>query len=81
MHYRDLTNKLMQVSYHFALIKIQKLKNLKKKKKTFFCTIRYCPKLAGTWPVFKPVRNVDVLIPVHIPAGMASTGTVLTTFA
>ena len=26
------TNKLMQISYHFALTKIQKLQNLKKKK-------------------------------------------------
>ena len=32
----------MQISYHFALTKIQKLQNLKKKKKTFFfCTGRY----------------------------------------
>ena len=36
------TNKLMQISYHFALTKIQKLQNLKKKKKNFFfCTGRY----------------------------------------
>ena len=44
------TNKLMQICYHFALTKIQKLKNLKKNKKikkNFFCTGRYCPKLAG----------------------------------
>ena len=27
------TNKLIQISYHFALTKIQKLQNLKKKKK------------------------------------------------
>ena len=39
------TNKLMQVSYHSALTKIQKLQHLKKK--LFFCTGRYCPKLAG----------------------------------
>ena len=26
----------MQINYHFALTKIQKLQNLKKKKKTFF---------------------------------------------
>ena len=31
----------MQVSYHFVLTKIPKLQNLKKKKKTFFCTGRY----------------------------------------
>ena len=33
------TNKLMQISYHFALTKIQKLQNLKNNnnnKKTFF---------------------------------------------
>ena len=61
------TNKLMQISYHSALTKIQK------KKKLFFCTSQYCPKLAGmtgTWlvrPVFKPVRNVDVTVSVYIP--------------
>ena len=31
----------MQINYHSALTKIQKLQNLKKKKKTFFCTARY----------------------------------------
>ena len=31
----------MQISYHFFLTKIQKLQNLKKKKKTFFYTGRY----------------------------------------
>ena len=69
------TNKLMQISYHFALTKIQKLQNLKKKKKkTFFFvpagtpgTGLYCPKLAdmpGTWSVrlvFFPVRNRRVI--------------------
>ena len=30
------TNKLMQVSYYYALKKIQKLQNLIKKKKNFF---------------------------------------------
>ena len=36
----NITNKLMQLSNHSALIKIQKLQNFKKKKKkkTFFCT-------------------------------------------
>ena len=43
----------MQVSYHFALTKIQKLQNLKKekrkeKKKVFFYTNRYCLKSANT---------------------------------
>ena len=50
-------------------------------------TSRYYPKLAGTWPVrpvFKPVRNVDVSIPVYIPvryipADTTGTSTVLTT--
>ena len=46
----------MQINYHSALTKIQKLQNLKKnkiKKKLFSilartpCTSRYCPKLAG----------------------------------
>ena len=40
--------------------------------------------IAQNWPVFKPVRNVDVLILVYIPvryipAGTAGIGTVLTT--
>ena len=41
----------MQISYHSALTKIQKLQYLKKKK-TFFCTGRYVPKLAGTAGIF-----------------------------
>ena len=35
------TNKLIQISYHSVLTKIQKLQKFKKKKKTFFCTGRY----------------------------------------
>ena len=65
------TNKLMQISYHSVLTKIQKLQNLKKKKKIYVPanmpgTGRYCPKLvdtAGTRPVrpiFFPVRNRGV---------------------
>ena len=53
------TNKLMQISYHFILTKIQKLQNLKKKKKNFFSVLagtsstgRYCPKLTGTAGIF-----------------------------
>ena len=85
----------MQISYHFALTKIQKLQNLKKKEKEFFFLVpigmpstgRYCPKLAGmtgTWlvrPVFKPVRNVDVMVSVYIPVLyiLANTDMVLTT--
>ena len=83
----------MQISYHSVLTKIQKFKNLKKKKKKKYVpastpgTSRYCSKLAGTWlvrPVFKPVRNVDVSIPVYIPvqyipADTVDIGTVLTT--
>ena len=87
MHTKKInnTNKFMQISYHSALTKIQKLQNLKKKKKLY--TGRYCRKLAGmasTWLVFKLVQNVDVSIPVYIPiryipVGMAGTDTVLTT--
>ena len=36
-------NKLMQISYHSTLTKIQKLQ---KKKKAFFCTGWYCSKSA-----------------------------------
>ena len=48
------TNKLIQISYHYILTKIQKLQNFKKKKKLFFVlagtpgTGRYCLKLVGT---------------------------------
>ena len=55
----------MQISYHSALTKIQKLKNLNKiKKKKHFSVPTG---IARNWPVFKPVRNVDVSIPVYIP--------------
>ena len=70
----------MQISYHssFTKIKITKLKK-KKKKEAYLCTARYTwyrlkrPKLADTInarlvrPVFKPVWNVDDLVPVHVP--------------
>ena len=51
------TNKLIQISYYSVLTKIQKLQNLKKKKKTFFCTGRYCPKLAGTAGIFSGMKQ------------------------
>ena len=83
------TNKLIQIYYHSTLTKIQKLQNLKKKKKKLFSvsadtpgTGWYCPKLAsmtGTWlvrPVFKPVRNVDVSKPVYIPVQYIPAGMV-----
>ena len=48
----------MQISYYSVLTKIQKLQNLKKKKKkTFFCTGRYCPKLAGTTGIFSGMKQ------------------------
>ena len=83
------TNKLMQISYHFALTKIQKLQNLKNNnnnnKKLFSVPIG-TPGIARNWPVwpiFKPVRNVDVSIPLYIPvryipAYTAGTDTILT---
>ena len=50
----------MQISYHSILTKIQKLQNLKKKKKKLF----YVPAgIARNWPVrpvFFPVRNRGV---------------------
>ena len=51
----------MQISYHSALTKIQKLQNLKKKIKTFFLYWSVSPVPAGTWPVFFPVRNRGVI--------------------
>ena len=80
------TNKLIQISYHSTLTKIQKLQNLKKKK-THFSVLVDMPDTGRNWPVrlvFKPVWNIDVSIPVYIlvryiPAGTAGTGTVLTT--
>ena len=47
----------MQISYHSALTKIQKLQNLKKKKKTFFFTSWYCPKLAGPAGIFSGTKQ------------------------
>ena len=47
----------MQINYHSVLTKIQKLQNLKKKKKTFFCTGRYCPKLTGTAGIFSGMKQ------------------------
>ena len=70
----------MQISYHSTLTKIQKIQNLKKKKKNSVLT-----GIARNWPVwlvrpvFKPVRNVDVLIPVYISVRYIPAGTVLTT--
>ena len=51
------TNKLMQISYHFALTKIQKLQNLKKKRKRifFFGTDWY----AQYWPVLPEIGRYD----------------------
>ena len=63
------TNKLMQISYHFALTKIQKLQNLKnnnKIKKTFFLYWPVCP-------VFFPVWNRGVNR-IGLLAGMVYTG-------
>ena len=84
----------MQISYHSAPYKNSKITKLKKKKKAFF--FWYQPVhslLAGiarnqpVWPiqpVFKPVRNIGILIPVYvpiwyIPAGTVGIGAVLTT--
>ena len=50
----------MQISYHSVLTKIQKLQNLKKKKKLFSVmagTGRYCPKLAGTAGIFSGTKQ------------------------
>ena len=48
----------MQISYHFALTKIQKLQNLKKKKKNFFFLYRLVlPKLAGTAGIFSDTKQ------------------------
>ena len=51
----------MQISYHFVLIKITKLQNLKKK---LFSVLvgtpgagRYCPKLSGTTGIFSGTKQ------------------------
>ena len=62
----------MQINYHLVLTKIQKLQNWKKKKNTYFYTILYRPKhpksldMVDTRPIFKPIRNVDVSLLVHV---------------
>ena len=78
------TNKLMQISYHSTLTKIQKLKNLKIKNKNKNYALASIARNWPVWPVFKPVQNIDVSIPVYIlvryiPADTAGTSTVLTT--
>ena len=77
------TNKLMQISYHYALKKIQKLQNYKKKKKkNFFLYRLVCLVPAGivwNWPVFKSEQNVNVSISVFIPVWYIPTDMVLTT--
>ena len=56
----------MQISYHFALTKIQKLQNFKNnnnKKKNFFSVLAGTLGIARNWPVrpvFFPVRNRGV---------------------
>ena len=62
----------MQISYHSAFAKIQKLQNWKKKYFSIDRYTRYRPKhsklasTASTRPIFKPVRNVDILVQVHV---------------
>ena len=55
----------MQISYHSALIKIQKLQNLKKKKKILYRPVRsVLAGIARNWlvqPIFFPVRNMGVI--------------------
>ena len=55
----------MQISYHSALTKIQKLQNLKiKKNKKFFFVSAGTPSIARNWLVwlvFFPVRNRGVI--------------------
>ena len=51
----------MQISYHSALTKIQKLQNLKKKNnkniKIKICTGQYCSKLADTTGIFSGTKQ------------------------
>ena len=72
----------MQINYYSALTKIQKLQNLKnKKKKLFFCTGRYawyCSKLAGTAGIFSGMKQGGLYVLVclsvrYIPAIPAGT--------
>ena len=67
------TNKLMQISYHYALKKIQKLQNLiKKKKKNFFFFVP--ASTPGTGRYFFQYETGGLYVPVcllvqYIPAG------------
>ena len=75
------TNKLMQISYHFAQTKIQKLQNLKnnnnkkfkKKKKNFFCTSWYTqyrpilPKIDWCGWYFFRYETGRLTVPVCLP--------------
>ena len=46
----------MQISYHSALTKIQKLQHLKKKKKNL-CIGQYCSKLINTAGIFSGMKQ------------------------
>ena len=74
----------MQISYHYAITKIQKL--LTKKKIVYQPVL---PKIGRYgWykvvtAVFKSVRNVDISIPVYVPIWYIPAGTsmILTTLS
>ena len=55
----------MQVSYHFALTKIQKLQN-QTKKFFFFWVPASIARNRPVWPVFKLVINISISIQVYI---------------
>ena len=72
------TNKLIQISYHSILTKIQKLQNLKKKK-TFFCTGRYARYEAGTPYIFSDTKHTGLLVGMIYSDRTSRYGTELTT--
>ena len=63
----------MQVSYYYALKKIQKLQNLIKKKKTFFLYRPVHPVQAG---IFSGMKQRGLYVPVCLPVQYIPAGTV-----
>ena len=64
----------MQVSYHSAITKIQKLQNLKKKKKkNFFLYRQFYLKLAGTADIFSSTKQEGYMYRFACQYGTEST--------
>ena len=66
----------MQISYHSALTKIQKLQNLKKKIKNFFQYRPILPKIDRYGQYFFQYETGRLYVPVCLPVRYIPTGTI-----